>query len=545
VPVIERTASHTASRGACRFPGARAGRRLACAALLCLMAASALANPPDGSPIVTRHRALIGGRELAYTAEVGRIAIRDVETGRPQGYMFYTAYRLARRTPTHSPRHDRRAALGGSGAGRAGVNAAERRGGHRRPVMFLWNGGPGAPSTWVNFDLAGPKLLQGTRLADNPDSWLSAADLVMVDPIGTGFSRPTRRKYLEEFAGTVGDVASVTEFVRGWLILHGEMGAPVFLVGESWGAGRAAHVAYALEQRGIRVNGLVLISGGFGLAKHYGPQTLEQALDVVDMASTALYWHRSDPALGTSVAALRHRAEQWVRHTYAPALACIGQLSAGERDRIALELSRFTGIAPKLIDRRTLIITPREFRTGLLKREGKVLYLLDGRRTSPPSGTGDAAVLEYLREDLGYRSDLPYLGLEKLTQGFAPSGVYPQGVGARWNYATGPVTAAEARAAIQAAVASGAGPPRLGPPLPGTAEAIELDPGLRVLVAVGMYDPYDQCARGEQTEDSLPPRLRRAITFRCYAGGHEMYLGSPRIRAELTHDVLELVEAAE
>lgn len=533
MPPPERSLRHAASRGASRGPRARAGSSLASAALLCFVAAAAFANPPHGVPIVTRHRALIGGREFAYTAEVGRIAIRDVETGKPRGYMFYTAYRLA----------SRRSARGDSARRRKEV---ERGGGHaRRPVMFLWNGGPGAPSTWVNFDLAGPKLIQGTRLHDNPDSWLSAADLVMVDPIGTGFSRPTRRKYLKEFAGTVGDVASVTEFVRCWLILHDELGAPVFLAGESWGAGRAAHVAYALEQRGIRVSGLVLISGGFGLAKHYGPATLEQALGVVDMASTALYWHRSDPALGTSVATLRRRAEAWVRHTYAPALEHLGQLSAGERDRIARELARFTGIAPKLIDHRTLVITPREFRTELLKSEGKVLYLLDGRRTSPPSGAGDATVLAYLREDLGYRSDLPYLGLEKLTQGFAPSGVYPRGVGERWNYATGPVTAAQVRAAIQAAVASGAGPPRLGPPLPGTAEAVALDPRLRVLVAVGMYDPYDQCARGEETLGSLPPGLRRAITFKCYAGGHEMYLGSPRIRAELTHDVLGLIESAE
>lgn len=488
---------------------------LAAAALLCIAAAAASANPADGVPIVTRHHALIGGRELTYTAEVGRIAIRDVATGEPRGYMFYTAYRLAQ-----------------AGAPR------------KRPVMFLWNGGPGAPSTWVNFDLAGPKLLEGTRLIDNRDSWLAEADLVMVDPIGTGFSRPVRRKYLAEFAGTVGDVASVTEFIRCWLILHDDVGAPVFLAGESWGAGRAAHVAYALEKRGIRVNGLVLISGGWGLDKQYGSATLHRALGVVDMASTALYWHRSDPALGTGVSALRRKAEEWVRRTYAPALAHLGRLSAGERERIVEQLARFTGIAPKLIDRRTLIITPRQFRTELLRSEGKVLYLLDGRRASPPSSAGDATVLAYLREGLGYRSDLPYLGLEKPTQGFAPSGVYPKSVGEIWNYATGPVTAAEVQAAIKAAVASGSGPPQLGPPLPGTGEAIALNPRMKVLVAVGIYDPYDQCARGQATEAALPPRLRRAISFKCYAGGHEMYLGSPKIRAELTHDVLSLVELA-
>lgn len=482
-------------------------------AILAWAPALAPANPADEAPIITRHEVRAGRRELAYTAEVGRIAIRDVETGKPHGYMFYTAYRaVSPDTP--------------------------------RPVMFLWNGGPGAPSAWLHFDIAGPKLLQGRQLSDNSDTWLDEADLVMVDPIGTGFSRPTRRAYEDEFYGTLGDVASVTEFIRSWLILHDVNGVPVFLAGESWGAGRAANVAYALEKRGITVNGLVLISGGFGLDERYGSPSLLQALGVVDMASTALYWHRTAPDLGTTPAGVRHAAREWVRKTYAPALAHVGELSIAARNRIASQLARFTGIVAARIDHHTLVITPREFRTELLARQGKVLYLLDGRRTRPPSDEGTPAILHELRETLGYRTDLPYLGLEDLTQGFAPSGAYPQSVGERWNYATAPLTPEQVKAAIAAAVASGAGPPQLGPPLPGTRQALALNPRLKVLVAVGMYDPYDQCARGQATEEALPPDLRQAITFKCYAGGHEMYLGSPGIRAELTNDVRSFIETA-
>lgn len=498
----------------------RAFRLAAALALLGLAPALASANPAEGEPVVTRHEVRIGGAELAYTAEVGRIAIRDVETGEPHGYMFYTAYRAVPRV-----------------APRAGVNA-------RRPVMFVWNGGPGAPSAWLHFHIAGPELLQGTTLIDNPDTWLAATDLVMVDPIGTGFSRPTRAAYEQEFYGTLGDVASVTEFIRCWLILHDAVGAPVFLAGESWGAGRAANVAYALEKRGIKVNGLILISGGFGLDERYGSRSLLEALGVVDMASTALYWHRSAPDLGTDPATVRRAAEAWVHDAYAPALAHVSELSTAARNRIADQLARFTGLAPALIDHRTLIVTPRQFRTELLKSEGKVLYLLDGRRTSPPGDEGTPAMLRYLRDTLGYRTDLPYLGLEDLTEGFAPSGTYPESVGEQWNYATAPLTPEQVKAAIAAAVASGAGPPQLGPPLPGTRQALALNPHLKVLVAVGMYDPYDQCARGQATEEALPPDLHRAIGFKCYAGGHEMYLGSPSIRTGLSRDVLALVAAA-
>jgi carboxypeptidase C (cathepsin A) len=508
-------------------PARRALWAAAALALLGLTPVLAAANPADDAPIVTQHDIRIGSGELAYTAEAGRIAIRDVEDGEPHGYMFYTAYRAA---PRINPQQ-------GIADGRQGAEA-------KRPVMFIWDGGPGAPSAWLHFDISGPKLLQGTQLVDNPDTWLAAADLVMVDPIGTGFSRPARAAYGDEFYGTLGDVASVTEFIRCWLILHDAVGAPVFLVGESWGAGRAANVAYALAKRGIDANGLVLISGGFGLDEPYGSPSLLQALGVVDMASNALYWHRSAPDVGSDPAAVRGAALAWVRKTYEPALAHLAQLSAAERDRIADQLARFTGIAPALIDRQTLIVTPHQFRTELLKNEGKVLYLLDGRRTSAPSDAGTPVMVHYLRDSLSYRTDLPYLGLEDPTLGFAPSGTYPKGAGELWNYATAPITPEKLKAAIAAATASGAGPPQLGPPLPGTRQVLGLNPHLKVLVAVGMYDPYQQCARGQATEDALPSDLHRAISFKCYAGGHAMYLDSPSIRAELSRDVLALVEAA-
>lgn len=121
---------------------------------------------------LTKHRGRIAGKQIDYVAQTGRIAIRDVETGEPRGYMTFVAYRVPSQTP--------------------------------RPVIFVWNGGPAAESSLLHFHTAGPRRVEGVSLVDNDDSWLSAADIVMVDPIGTGFS----------FYSTSGDVASVTEFVR-------------------------------------------------------------------------------------------------------------------------------------------------------------------------------------------------------------------------------------------------------------------------------------------------------------------------------------------
>ncbi len=474
---------------------------------LCLPVTVAGEEPP----VVTQQQAQIGGKLLKYTSEVGRIAICDVETGEPHGYMFYTAYRMSSST------------------------------GHR-PVTFVWNGGPGADSALLHFHIAGPKLAQDGKLVDNPDSWLPATDLVLVDPIGTGFSRPAKAEYGAEFYGTVGDVASVTEFVRAWRLLHDADDAPVFLAGESWGAGRAASVGYALEKRGINVNGLVLISGGWGLNKSYGSSELRSALRIVDMASTALYYGKTAPSLGKDPESIRKAAERWVRESYAPALAHVDSLPDAERTAIVDQLARFTGLPQEQIDRKTLVITPRQFRTGLLKDQKKELYMFDLRRTTAP-GDGDAAViLHHLRHELGYRTSLPYIGLEKVEEGFAPSGTYPESVNERWDYATAKVTPEEMKAAMEEASRRGEGPPRLGPPLPGTEEALALNPRMKILVAAGMYDSFLPCAIGAEIDRQLPPNLHQAINFKCYVGGHAMYEDVPT-RAQLSRDVMALIEA--
>ena len=483
----------------------------ALAALTGIVPALGRAQPAE--PVLTRHELKLPSGTLTYTAEAGRIAIRDVETGEPHGYMFYTAYR-----------------------------ATAHEGAHR-PVTFIWNGGPGADSALLHFSMTGPMLAHGAELVPNPDTWLTFSDLVLVDPIGTGYSRPTQTQYSAEFYGTRGDVASVTEFVRCWRLLHAAAAAPIFLVGESWGARRAASVGYALGTRGIPVAGMVLISGGWGLNREYVPASLERALQVIDMASTALFYGKTPPDLGKDPSEVRRTARDWVVQSYAPALARLSELSESERKALMSQLARFTGIAPERIDPKKLVISPRQFRTELLKSEGRELYQFDTRRSAPPARESSHAILRYLREDLSYRTDLPYLGLEAITEGYAPLGTYPQSVNERWNYATEVLSPEQVKAALEAAQATGGGPPSLGAPLPATEEALALNAQMRILVAAGMYDAYLPCAAGAQTEASLPESLRAAIRFKCYGGGHAMYLDAS-VRTELTRDVKALLTAA-
>lgn len=483
-----------------------------CAGLVLAAALSGPAFAAPETPVTTQQKIVIGGKALAYVTETGRVPIRDAETGEPHGQMFYIAYRA----PTKGP---------------------------PRPVTFVWNGGPGANSATLHFEVVGPKRAEGTRLVDNAETWLADTDLVFVDPIGTGFSRPTKAEYADDFYGTVGDVMSVTEFVRAWRLSHGAEDAPLFLAGESWGSGRAGSVGYQLLKRGVPVNGLMLISGGTGLRSDNTPPELRAALKIVDLSVIALHHGKTPPELGSDPEALRKTVEAWARQTYAPALARAPALSEDERTAIIADLAKFSGMPVEAIDRKTISFTPRQYLTLLLKDRGQTLNVFDMRKTAGDTEDADRAILRYLRHDLGYATDLAYVGLEPAESGFAPSGKYAPSVGMRWNYATVPVTPELLNAAKAEAAARGGGPPSIGPPLPSTAEALKLNPKLKVLIAAGLYDSLNSCAANAEAESRLPPDQKAAASFKCYGGGHMMYRDAPA-RLQLNRDVKALIAAA-
>ena len=477
-------------------------------AVLILSAAAAAHEMPT----VVGQKMKVDGRMLEYEAETGRVAIRDVESGEPHGYVFYIAYRIASDEP--------------------------------RPVVFLWNGGPGSNSTLLHFEAFGPKRLDNGRLVDNQETLLTDADLVFVDPVGTGFSRPAKAEYADEFYNTLGDIASVTEFVRAWLLLHDASGLPTFLIGESWGAGRAGSVAYSLEAKGIVVSGLVLISGGSGIDSNVAPE-LRLALKTVTYAAAAHYHGKDQADAGESAGDVMAAAEQWARTTYAPALARLDSLGDVEREEIATALARYTGLPDGKIDRQSLRITPRQFRSELLADTGETLDTFDMRlvQGDVESSSSSGVTESYLRRTLGYRTDLVYLGLGGFEQGYSPGGDVPPSANARWDYFTIPMSDEEKQAAIAEAVRTGAGPPRGGPPPPSTGEALGIDPGIRVLVATGMYDSFGNCAASRAARAGLEDATASAVEYRCYSGGHMMYRDRDA-RLELSNDVKNLIATA-
>ena len=461
----------------------------------------------------TRHEVEVDGRALSYTAFVDRLPIRGLEADKPRAYIAFVAYRMP--------------AEPGAGP---------------RPVTFIWGGGPGSSGLGVHMNW-GPKRVVDGDLEDNGLTLLGETDLVFVDPVGTGFSRPARSEYADEFYSVRGDARSIAEFVRVWLRVYGEGPSPLFLAGVSYGVWRAVSVAERLEQDGTQVAGLVLASGGMGLGTEVAPREIVEAHRIPGRTATALHHGQ----LPEEIAATRSEAlvagEQWALDVYAPALRRIASLTDEEREAVARDLARFTGYPPERIDRRTLRITPREYLQGMLMEEGRSLEQYDMRQTRPsgsgsiPSSSTDVGIddqrrMQYLRHDLAYRTDLAYLGVES---GYTPiMGPEPSSVGQRWSYDSGSITPEVVEAAQ-----AGEGPPGAEPWL---LRAIEQNPQLGALFGVGLFDSLNSCSGNQELRDRLDPAVAQNIQLKCYVGGHGFHREEAPSRQQFAVDIRTFIQ---
>jgi len=459
--------------------------------------------------VTTRHQITLGGRTLKFTARAGLLPIRVNDTGEVHGRMFFTAYSVDRQ-PGDPP----------------------------RPLTFLWNGGPGANSILVHLMGFGPRRIRiaddptgppscECELEDNQTTWLDRTDLVFVDPIGTGFSRPARPEYGDEFYSTLGDIAAMAEFVRVYLTRFDAGDAPLVIGGESYGVWRAAGVAELLEQRGHRVAGVVFVSGGMGLGT-VGTDEMRTALFIPTRTAAAFFHKKLSADLQSDLQATLREALSWSSTEYAAALTARDRLTDAERDAIVAKLARFTALEPSLIDRKTLVVGRQPFAEQLLRDQQRVLGRFDTRLTADresvsPRGRA-ALVTKYLRSILQVKTDLAYQGLE---EGFTPSGVRQRSVGSRWNYNQGPPDAPPPPPSTDA-------PP--GGSQPWLRRAMAINPALKAFVAAGLYDSLNSCAVNYYIVSTLEPEIARNITAKCYQGGHMMYEDASA-RQQLKQDI--------
>ena len=488
------------------------------AALWSLAAAGAL-RAVEPQLATSHHQIRANGQTLRYTARAGLIPIRNNDAGENHANIFFVAYTLDR-------------------------DAAQPP----RPLTFLWNGGPGASSSLVHLSGFGPRRIKSAddpvaspaptpEIEDNEATWLDATDLVFVDPVGTGFSRPVKTEYAAEFYSTLGDIASVAEFIRVYRTRFDAWDAPLFLVGESYGTWRAAGVAEALEKRGQHVAGVILISGGIQMGP-VSPDAVRVALFAPSRAAAAFYHHKLAPELMRDEQATLKEVEKWALAEYAPAWERRNQLTDAERDRIIAQLARFTGVDASAIDRKTLAMTSPQFTEALLREQNLALGRYDMRLKGPAPAT-DAArntlILHYLREELQFKTDLAYQGLE---EGFSPTApTLGSGIGSRW--AWDQLDRQQTTAVSN--VGSGDGPP---PAQPWLRRAMTLDPALKVFLVAGLYDSLNSCADNNYLVAHIqPPEFSRNVTQGCYRGGHMMY-DTKEARDSLKRDAAAFIRNA-
>ncbi|MES2055407.1 MAG: peptidase S10 [Pseudomonadota bacterium] len=368
-------------------------------------AEAAWANAPVAEAETTHRDAVtIDGRRYGYTASAGTLTIRDIE-GKPTASMFYTAYTLDGVKP-----------------------------GTRRPITFLYNGGPGSPSFWLRMGSFAPIRLRTTSpefirpapydVAPNPDSLLDKTDLVFLDAIGTGYSRPLGDMKPAQFYGVDEDVDAFAKGIMRYVTKYGRWMSPKFLLGESYGTLRSGALAYQLQDRGMALNGVVLLSS----IMNYGYR--QPGLDQVYLnylpsyAATAWYHNRlqNRPA---DVATIVAQARDFATGPYMSALAKGQSISDAERDQVANQMSQLIGLSPEFIKRANLRIDLPRFQKELLRGEARTVGRFDSRYTGIDtdaagerpetdassdaiSGAYIASFNDYLVTTLGYKTDLPY-----------------------------------------------------------------------------------------------------------------------------------------
>jgi carboxypeptidase C (cathepsin A) len=468
---------------------------------------------------VVHHHMILRGQNVAYISRAGFLPIGDAQNAAPHGCMFYVAY------ITEHGRYRQ-----------------------ARPLTFVWNGGPGASSSWLHFGAFGPRRIVTAalptevsrgplRLGDNPSTLLDQGDLVFVDPIGTGFSRPTEDRYADEFYNVLADTASVAEFIRVYRAYFKASDQPLVLIGESYGVWRAAAVAEALAREGTPVAGMVLISGGFPVDAVMSAEQ-KVALAIPNRTAAAFYYKKLDADLSSDFAAVEQASRHWATETYAPALARAPELTAEERSRIVQGLSRFTGLKTAQIDARTLIVPRSKFIKLLLP--GETLQSLDIRLTKPAQDNVERSALigQYLRDDLRFRSDLEYLSVDDSGHTIG-AGVADRSVNERWDYNQSPGESERKSGEVAdptrvAAIADANEGPGEHPPW--LSVAWKLDPQLKVFVAAGWFDTWNSCVGNDYIVRHLAPAMQKNTTAKCYIAGHMIYRDAGP-HAELREDL--------
>lgn len=472
-----------------------------------LAAAPPAEVPATSRDVITRHAGVFGGRKVAYSAIAGETILKDSK-GAPAASLYSFSY--LEKNP---------------------------KDGGRRPVIFVFNGGPGSASIWLHFGMLGPRQIDFPdpvrpptaapfKLRDNPNSLLDVADIVFIDPIGTGFSKLLPGGRSEDFMGVSQDARATAEFIEAWLSKHNRWNSPKFVVGESYGTVRASVLANTLmggvmppngSLRAITLNGVAILGpsfmGGGGAERSAGSS-------LPTMAAVAWKHGKIDNKAQTLDQAVA-KAQGYARDRYVRAIFAGSALPVAERAQVAAELADLTGVPAKTWLAQDLKLSLGEFGKLILKDEGLAVGDYDARYTLPLEGASADPVI-----------DDPAMG--QYTPGFvtgfnqyltAELKVNPvsryvpiawSDVNFRWDWNSGGMSQSRDYAQDLAA-------------------AMRRNPQMRLFIGVGYYDLVTTLGGAQYSMTHAPIPADR-LSFKTYESGHMPYLGNesgPKLAADM------------
>lgn len=406
----------------------------------------------------------------------------------------------------------------------------------KRPVIFAFNGGPGTSSVMVHLGFVGPKRIKYKddvddmtglppyEVIDNPECLLDIADLVLVDPVGTGFGVLLDETKGSQFFGVEEDAEAFLSFVQSWLQRYERWMSPKYVIGESYGCTRAACAA-GIAARGsadryydFAFDGIVFIGNTVSTGKYFNREVPAEPAALGFPTYAAINWyHNTDHSV---------ELDEWVRQArafadseYVLALYRGSSLKGKEREKIKKKIMYFTGVSDRYLEERNLVIEDASFRAEVIRARGKAVSRLDGRMTRPLYNPFTDEIAYGLATDASRGKYNPYfisaleggvfpiLGIHDFPRLYKPTTT----INKKWNKEAELTTAQHLY------------------------NAMWRTPGMRSFFASGYYDMATEIgvAYYMLNHANLP---EDRVSIKGYPSGHMIYIGNDNIKS-LTDDI--------
>jgi carboxypeptidase C (cathepsin A) len=470
---------------------------------------------PRSEKSVTEHSVVIGGATINYTATAGTLVVRNGDD-EPYASIGYTAYTKKGADPS------------------------------RRPITFAFNGGPGSSSIWLHMGALGPRRIVTVdaaptpaapyKVVDNAESILDKSDLVMIDPVGTGFAKAVGKAKDKDFWGTDPDIEEFSRFIGQYVTENGRWNSPKYLLGESYGTTRAAGIANDLETRtNLALNGVVLVSVALDIEAIFNMPGSDRTYPLYLPTFAAVAWyHKTLPNRSTELEPFLRDVRKFALDDYAAALMQGSDLPVAERRTIVQKLHEYTGLSEAYIEKANLRVSEPQFTQELLREHGETVGRLDARFVGPTldllaenseydpqeaaiSAAFTAAFLNYYHQELKFGEGKNYV-------------ITNFGIGREWDW----------KHRVPGAQFGFAGPTNTGVDL---GRAMVYDRNLRVLVLNGLYDLATPFAATEYMMSHLgvPAEIQKHVEMKYYEAGHMMYIHEPSLK-EFKADVAAFID---